>query len=48
MNITATRAILSPDRPISAPVVPLKRKSAAPVRSKSLLKSLNSQPEPPQ
>ncbi|KAL4095853.1 hypothetical protein PRIC1_009220 [Phytophthora ramorum] len=46
MNITATRAILSPDRPISAPAVPMKKKNPA-VRSKSLLKSLTPQPEPP-
>ncbi|KAL3673410.1 hypothetical protein V7S43_001122 [Phytophthora oleae] len=46
MNVTATRAILSPDRPISAPVVAPKKKTAA-TRSKSLLKSLTPQPEPP-
>ncbi|KAG7389741.1 hypothetical protein PHYPSEUDO_009661 [Phytophthora pseudosyringae] len=48
MNITAKRAILSPDRPISAPAVPLKKKSASAARSKSLLKSLTPQPDPPQ
>ncbi|KAG3121377.1 hypothetical protein PI124_g5853 [Phytophthora idaei] len=44
MNITATRAILSPDRPISAPVVHLKKKSTTAARSKSVLKSLTPQP----
>ncbi|ETK80746.1 hypothetical protein L915_13657 [Phytophthora nicotianae] len=44
MNITATRAILSPDRPISAPVVALKKRSTTATRSKSLLKSLTLQP----
>ncbi|KAI9995407.1 hypothetical protein PInf_012468 [Phytophthora infestans] len=46
MNITATRAILSPDRPISAPVVHLKKKSTTAIRSKSVLKSLTPQPGP--
>ncbi|KAG6609852.1 uncharacterized protein IUM83_00629 [Phytophthora cinnamomi] len=41
VNITATRAILSPDRPISAPVIPMKKKPNAAVRSKSVLKSLS-------
>ncbi|KAK1948126.1 hypothetical protein P3T76_000416 [Phytophthora citrophthora] len=47
MNVTATRAIFSPDRPISAPVIAPRKKSAA-TRTKSLLKSLTSQPEPSQ
>ncbi|EGZ28331.1 hypothetical protein PHYSODRAFT_475591 [Phytophthora sojae] len=48
MNITATRAILSPDRPISAPVIPIKKKASTAVRSKSVLKSLSSSLDPPQ
>eukprot|EP00644_Phytophthora_capsici_P000323 jgi/Phyca11/13667/fgenesh1_pg.PHYCAscaffold_4_\ len=47
MNVTAKRAILSPDRPISAPVIAPKKKAAA-TRSKSVLKSLTPQPELPQ
>ncbi|KAE9030848.1 hypothetical protein PF005_g583 [Phytophthora fragariae] len=48
MNIIATRAILSPDRPISAPVIPMKKKGIAAARSKSVLKSLSSPLDPPQ
>ncbi|KAG2526738.1 hypothetical protein JM16_003712 [Phytophthora kernoviae] len=48
MNINATRAILSPDRPISAPVVPQKKKANSAARGKSLLKSLSTQLDPPQ
>ncbi|GMF37023.1 unnamed protein product [Phytophthora fragariaefolia] len=47
VNITATRAILSPGRPISAPVVPMKKKPNAVVKSKSVLKSLSLPVNPP-